>query len=290
MRLIAGEVGSGRFAISGFFPEWAAPTYKIARVLVVALCVVIIYPFLPGSGSPAFQGVSVFLGVLVSLGSTSAIANVMAGLVITYMRPFQLRDRLRIGDSEGQVIEKTLLVVRLRTLEGVEITVPNSALLQTALQNYTAPLRRDEGLVVETSVTIGYDVPWRTVEQLMLTAARATPGVVERPPPEVWQAELSDFYVKHTLRAAVGQPGRGKAILAALNQQLLESFFAAGVEIMSPHYVSARDGNTVAIPPAQRPAGAVPAFRHRLVALEETGRAEAANGPETPERSAPERH
>lgn len=287
MRAVAGEVAAGRLSVPGFYPDWAMPTYKVARLLVLALCLVVVYPYLPGSGSPAFKGISVFVGVVGSLGSSAAIANMVAGLVITYMRPFQLRDSIRIGDNYGVVIEKTLLVVRLRTLEGVDITVPNSAILQGPLYNFTAPTRREEGLVVETAVTIGYDVPWHTVEALMLAAARGTPGVVERPPPEVWQTELEDSYVRHTLRAAVDQPARRRAILAAINRRILDAFFAAGVEIMSPTYVAARDGNALAMPPEQRPAGAVPsAFRHRIVGAAEEPRH--AGPAEPPARAAPQ--
>ena len=289
LRLLAREVGTGRVNVPKFFPDWAEPTYKIARVLVLALSFVIIYPYLPGSGSPAFQGVSVFLGVLVSLGSTSAIANMIAGLVITYMRPFRLEDFIRIGDIEGKVIEKTLLVVRLRTLEGTEVTVPNSTLLQNALQNFSAPLRHDLGLVVEVSVSSGYDVPWRKVEGLLLDAARATPGIVEKPPPEVWQIGFEDFYVRHTLRVAVRDVERQLAILGTLRQAILERFAEAGVELLSPHFVAARDGNTTAIPPEQRPADYVPpAFRHEVFVSEES-RTERGTGREAAP-PAPERH
>ncbi|MBF5043095.1 mechanosensitive ion channel family protein [Aggregicoccus sp. 17bor-14] len=268
VRLASNEVQAGRLTLPRFYPEWAEPTYNIARFFALALFAVVIYPFLPGSGSPAFQGVSVFLGLVLSLGSTAAIANVVAGVVITYMRPFRVSDSIKVGDSMGVVVEKTLLVVRLRTLEGMEITVPNSAILQGQLENFTAATRGTGGLVIETSVTIGYDVPWRTVERLLLTAARRTPDLLESPEPVVWQVGLEDFYVRHTLRVAVKAAQRRKEILAALNRSVLDAFFEAGVEIMSPHYVSARDGNLAAIPPEQRPAGPVRAFRLQQVEAE----------------------
>ena len=162
MKFMANEVRVGKLIIPGFYCDWAFPTFNLLRIIVYAFAFIVIFPYLPGSDSPAFQGVSVFLGLLISLGSSSAISNIIAGLVITYMRAFKIGDRVKIGDTVGDVMEKTMLVTRLRTIKNEEVTIPNGAILNGSTVNYSTSAK-DTGLILYTTITIGYDVPWRTV-------------------------------------------------------------------------------------------------------------------------------
>lgn len=254
-------VGRGTLTFGGFEPEWAEPTYKIARFLVIAFVLVVIFPYLPGAESEAFKGVSLFLGLLVSLGSSSAISNIIAGTVLTYTRAFSVGDRVRIGESTGDVVAKTLLVTRVRTIKNVDVTIPNAMVLSAHVLNFTAMARTD-GLVVHTSVTIGYDVPWRKVHELLLEAAAKVPDLLAEPKPFVLQTALGDFSVAYELNAITRESHALARIYSELHAAIQDAFNAAGVEIMSPQYHALRDGNTMTIPEGQRPAGYVPpAFR-----------------------------
>ena len=256
----------GRVSVSGFHADWARPTFNIVRVLVIALAAVSIFPYLPGSGSPAFQSISIFIGVLVSLGSSSAVANAVAGVILTYMRPFAVGDRIRSGDAEGMVLEKNLLVVRLRTDKNEEVTLPNATVLGGHVTNFSARARR-EGLLVHTAVTIGYAEPWRKVHALLIAAARGSPGIEERPEPFVLQEALDDFYVRYQLNAYCRDPVPLPEILAALHERIQDQFAAAGVEIMSPHYAALRDGHAAAYPQPLRRSDTEPGrFRVETVA------------------------
>ncbi len=265
IRIIFGEIGKQTITLPGFYPEWAEPTYKIVRFLVFTLTLIVIFPYLPGSKSPAFQGISIFLGVLFSLGSTSAVANVVAGVILTYMRAFKLGDRVKIADTMGDVIEKTLLVTRIRTIKNVEITITNAMVLSSHIINFSASSQQG-GLILHTSVTIGYDAPWRTVHQLLIDAALATENILKEPKPFVFQTALDDFYVHYELNAFSDQPSRMANTYSDLHENLQDKFNAAGVEIMSPHYSSVRDGNQIAIPEDYLPKGYVsPSFRFGLL-------------------------
>ncbi len=173
-RLLFSEIKSGHLSLRGFHPEWADPTFKLSRFLLIIFTIVLISPYMPGFGSPAFQGISIFLGLLLSLGSTAAIANVVAGAVLIYMRPFNIGDRVKIADTLGDVIEKTLLVTRIRTLKNVEVTIPNSMVLGSHMINFSNQAREGK-LILHADFTLGYDVPWRQVNDLLLAAAQATP-------------------------------------------------------------------------------------------------------------------
>jgi small-conductance mechanosensitive channel len=208
---------------------------------------VMIFPKLPGSDSPIFQGVSVFLGLLVSLGSSSAIGNMVAGLVITYMRPFKIGDLIKLGDVTGEVIEKTLLVTRLRTVRNEEITIPNSAVLSGNTTNYSA-LAKDEGLIIHTTVTIGYDVHWKTMHEALLEAASRTANLIPYKNPFVLQTSLDDFYVSYQLNVYTSQSNALAPIYSELHQHILDVCAEKGIEIMSPHYRAERDGNESTIP------------------------------------------
>lgn len=249
IRFLAAEIERGALRLEGFYPDWAMPTYNIIRTLLYVFMFIVIFPYLPGSDSPVFQGVSVFLGILFSLGSSSAISNAVAGIVITYMRPFKVGDRIKIGDVTGDVVEKSLLVTRIRTIKNEDITLPNSTVLSGHTVNYSTTAE-NAGLILHTTVTIGYDVPWRKVHNLLIEAAKATEGILhgEEKEPFVLQTSLDDFYVSYQLNAYTNQPKRMALIYSSLHQNIQDKFNEAGVEILSPHYRAARDGNMTTIP------------------------------------------
>ena len=253
IRLLFNELDKGTLALPGFYQDWAMPTYKIARFLVIAFALVMAFPYLPGSESPAFKGVSIFLGVLFSLGSSSAVANVVAGVILNYTRAFSIGDRVRIGDVEGDITYKTLLVTHIRTIKNVEITLPNSTVLSGAILNYSTAAK-DSALILHTSVTIGYDASWRRVHELLIAAAAATQYILKDPQPFVLQTALNDFYVSYQINAYTDHPHEMAHIYSELHQNIQDKFNEGGVEIMSPHYSQLRDGNTVTIPENYRPA------------------------------------
>jgi small-conductance mechanosensitive channel len=246
-RIFFVELEKGSIVFDGFHTEWAAPTYKIVRFMIMAVTAIAIFPYLPGSKSPAFQGISIFLGVLLSLGSSSAVANIVAGVILTYMRAFKLGDRVQIADTVGDVIEVSLLVTRIRTIKNVEITIANSMVLSSHIINFSGSVK-DEGLILNTTVTIGYDAPWRTIHQLLIDAAKATENILATPAPFVFQTALDDFYVHYQINAYTDQPNRMAKTYSDLHQHIQDKFYEAGVEIMSPHFATVRDGNHVAIP------------------------------------------
>lgn len=245
----AEQLEKGQMTVSGFHKEFAKPTFNIVRFVLYAFMLVLIFPYLPGSGSPAFQGVSVFLGVLLSLGSSSAINNVIAGLVITYMRPFQIGDRVKVGELTGDVLEKTMLVIKLRTIKNEEITVPNSTILNSNTINYSAKAATS-GLVLHTTVTIGYDVPWRLMHETLSRAALRCKNVLQDPAPFVWQTSLDDFYVSYQLNAYTNNAHKQGEIYSELHQHIQDCCREAGIEIMSPHYQANRTGENSTIPSA----------------------------------------
>lgn len=247
VKYIFTEIEAEKLKISGFHADWALPTFSIIKFLLYAFMLVMIFPKLPGSDSPIFQGVSVFLGLLVSLGSSSAIGNMVAGLVITYMRPFKIGDLIKLGDVTGEVIEKTLLVTRLRTVRNEEITIPNSAVLSGNTTNYSA-LAKDEGLIIHTTVTIGYDVHWKTMHEALLEAASRTANLIPYKNPFVLQTSLDDFYVSYQLNVYTSQSSALAPIYSELHQHILDVCAEKGIEIMSPHYRAERDGNESTIP------------------------------------------
>ncbi|MBK0378422.1 mechanosensitive ion channel family protein [Mucilaginibacter segetis] len=247
IRFIKNEISSNRLTIPGFYADWANPTYQIVRVLILAFMLVVIFPYMPGSNSGIFKGVSVFIGVLFTFGSAGALGNVVAGLVLTYMRAFKIGDRVKIGEVTGDIIGKSLLVTRIRTIQNEVISIPNSNVMNNHTLNYSseAPLN---GLIVHTTVTIGYDVPWRQVHQLLIDAALATDMVEKTPEPYVLQTSLDDYYVSYRINAFTKEPNRQAKIYSSLHANIQDKFNEAGVEIMSPHYKALRDGNPTTIP------------------------------------------
>jgi small-conductance mechanosensitive channel len=243
------EIKKENIKIDGFYSDWAMPTFNIIRLLMFAFMLVVLFPYLPGSDSAIFKGVSVFVGILFSLGSSNAIANMVAGLVITYMRPFKMGDFIKIGDVSGVVIEKTALVTRVRTSKFESITIPNATVLSSTSTNYSVNTQEPtNGLLIHSTVTIGYDIPWKDVYKALVEAALKTDMVEQNPAPFVLQTSLEDFYVSYQINAYTKEPTKQPLIYSSLHQNIQDSFNAAGIEIMSPHYNALRDGNTTTIP------------------------------------------
>ena len=247
LHYLMNEIGSGRLKITGFYADWAQPTYLILRVLCYSFMIVMIWPLLPSSESEVFQGVSVFIGIIVSLGSSSIIGNVMAGMVMTYMRPFHVGDFIKYGDMEGFVIEKSVLVTRIRTRKNDVITIPNSKLMTSQTTNYTFSAY-NYGVIVHTKVTIGYDMPWQQIRDLLLDAAAKTAHLQKKPEPFVRITALDDFYVEYEINAYTRKSDLLGDIYSELHQNILDSFHSNGVEIMSPHIFAHRSDLPVQIP------------------------------------------
>ncbi|HTK20573.1 MAG TPA: mechanosensitive ion channel family protein [Mucilaginibacter sp.] len=258
---IKDEIEKEELKIPGFYPDWANPTYQIIRVLVLAFLLIVIFPYLPGSDSAVFKGVSVFVGVLFTFGSAGALGNIVSGVVMTYTRAFKLGDRVKIGEVTGDIIEKTLLVTRVRTIQNEIISIPNSTVISNHTVNYSSDAT-EKGLILHTTVTIGYDAPWRQVHQLLIDAALATPMVEKDPTPYVFQTSLDDYYVSYRINAFTKEPNKQASIYSALHANIQDHFNKAGVEIMSPHYKALRDGNATTIPNDYLPDGYIaPTFK-----------------------------
>ena len=221
--------------LSGFEREWADPTYKLLRVAIVALALVVAYPYIPGSGSDAFKGISIFLGIMFSLGSSSAVANMIAGYTMTYRRAFRMGDRVKIGDVVGEVTEMRLQVTHLRTIKNEEVIIPNSSILNNEVVNYSSLAHR-HGLILHTTVGIGYETPWRQVEAMLLIAAERTPGIMSDPKPFVRQLSLGDFAVTYEINVYCGNPHAMAQVYTALHRNILDIFNDHGIQIMTPAY------------------------------------------------------
>ena len=261
MRLIFQRLWTGRVTLRSFPREFAEPTYKIFRFLIIVFAIMVAYPYLPGAESPAFRAVSIFLGVLVSLGSSGAVANIISGITLTYMQAFKLGDRVKIADAVGDVVEKNTFVTRVRTIKNVDITIPNAMVLANHIINFSSR-SRETGVILHTTVTIGYDVEWRKVHELLINAAQATEEIEEEPAPFVLQTSLDDFYVSYELNAHTRQPGKMARITSELHQHIQDGLHAAGIEIASPHLSSIRDGNGPDVPDQYLPQNYKrPAFR-----------------------------
>jgi small-conductance mechanosensitive channel len=246
------EVEKGELSLPGFYPEWANPTYQLIRVLVYAFMIIVIFPYLPGSESPIFRGVSVFLGFLFTFGSAGSLSNIMSGLILTYMRLFKKGDRVKIGDVVGDIIEKSLLVTRVRTIKNEIISIPNSTIMNSHTINYSSDAA-EKGLIIHTTVTIGYDVPWREMHQALIDAAIKTDLILDTPKPFVLQTSLDDFYVSYQINGYVRESNKQAVIYSNLHQNIQDICNERGIEILSPHYRAARDGNMTTIPASYLP-------------------------------------
>ena len=241
LRYMAGEIENGKLKINGFYPEWAMPTFYIIRVFAFAFMLVMIWPLLPYSNSGVFKGISVFLGVIVSFSSSSVIGNMVSGIVMTYMRPFRIGDFIRFEDNEGEVIEKTVLVTRIRTLKNDIITIPNSSILQAKTFNYTLSAE-NYGIIVHTQFTMGYDINWRTCERLLIDAALATEHIEHHPRPFVLAHALDDSYLTYEINAYTHYSQDLLTVYSELHKNVVDKFNEAGIEVMAPHIYARRDG------------------------------------------------
>jgi small-conductance mechanosensitive channel len=237
LKFFAAQISRGKLKIPGFFSDWAQPTFNILRVLLYAFTVAIIYPYLPGSESRIFQGVSVFVGIIFSLGSSSAIGNLVAGLVITYMRPFKLGDRIQILGNTGFVVEKSLMVLRIKTVKNEYITFPNLQVLSASIINYNTSSDEDkEGLILHAEITFNYATPWRLIHEILIEAALKTNRVLETPKPFVLQTALDDFYARYQINCYTKEIDDMPAIYSELYTNLQDGFAAHGLDMTAPQY------------------------------------------------------
>ena len=240
-----------------FYPEWAKPTYTLVRFLVIVFAIMVAYPFIPGSDSGVFKGISIFLGVLISIGSSSVVSNIVAGYALIYRRAFRIGDRVRINDIVGDVKEMRIQVTLLHTIKNEEVIIPNSVMINSHIINYSS-LARENGLILYTTVTIGYDTPWRQVHAMLIMASEKTTDLRRDPPPFVFQTSLDDFYVRYQLNAFTDKPQDMVKIYSDLHQNIQDAFNEYGVQIMSPNYVRDPDQPKLVpkdqwfIPPAKR--------------------------------------
>jgi small-conductance mechanosensitive channel len=236
-RLFFNAIRDKQISLAGFDVEWADPTMRIVRLLIIVCAAIVAYPYIPGSDSAAFKGVTIFAGLLFSLGSSSLIANLIAGYTMTYRRAFHVGDRIAIGNTIGDVTAIRLMVTHLRSLKNEEIVIPNSAILASEVKNYSS-LARNKGLILHTTVGIGYETPWRQVEAMLLMAASRTPGILPDPPPYILQKTLGDFSISYELNAYIDQPLAMYQLYTALHRSILDVFNEYGVQIMTPAYVA----------------------------------------------------
>jgi small-conductance mechanosensitive channel len=235
--LIFTGIERGTITFAGFEREWAAPTYRFVRIAIIGFAAVVAYPYIPGSESAAFKGMSIFFGLLFSLGASSVVANMMAGYSLIYRRTFKVGDRVKINDVVGDVTQMGLQVTHLRTIKNEDVVVPNSVILTSQVVNYSSYAARD-GLILHTTVGIGYEVPWRQVEAMLLLAASRTPGLQAVPPPFVLQTSLGDFAVNYELNAYCGDSHGMAERYTALHRNVQDVFNEYGVQIMTPAYES----------------------------------------------------
>ena len=241
IRYYANEITKENIKIEGFYADWAQPTYQIIRIFVVAFSLIVIWPLLPGSESGIFKGVSIFVAALFSLGSTTTIGNLISGLIITYMRPFLVGDFVRIGDSEGIVVEKNAFITRLRDIKDNIITVPNNSILSMQTINYSAATRNSQGTIVHSDFTFTYKVPRQTIEQYLLEAADRCSLLLKEPRPYVLVTTLEDFYSRYEINGYTMESHRLFAVYSELHKNILDVFREHDLEPTSSHFVSVKE-------------------------------------------------
>ncbi len=248
------RIERGAWSIPGFYQDWAQPTYTLCRLIIIIFTAVVVIPYLPGYGSGAFKGLSLFVGFLLSFNSGGTINNVISGIVLIYTRGFRIGDRIAIDDTIGLVVDQSLLVIRIKTIKNVQVTIPNSIVLSKQIINYSA-IARDTGLplILHTTITLGYDLPWQKIEQALISAAQITQHVLKEPKPFVWQTSLDDYYVSYELNAYIEDPIKLPAIQAELHQHIQDKCNENDIEILSPQYSAIRDGNHTTIPQSYLP-------------------------------------
>lgn len=230
-------VQDGSIAVQWLDSDMAAPTQRIATVLVWVFGLAMAYPYLPGSQTEAFKGLSVLLGVMVSLGASGMVGQAVSGMILTYGRIYRKGEYVRLGEHEGTVTELGAFTTRLRTGLGEEVTISNASILAGTTKNYSRSVK-GAGFVLDTTVTIGYDTPWRQVHAMLIEAAQCTEGILQEPSPVVFQTALSDWYPVYRLvcQAVPSEPRPRALLLSALHANIQDVFNRYGVQIMSPQY------------------------------------------------------
>jgi small-conductance mechanosensitive channel len=237
LKFFSKQIERGKLVLNGFYPDWAQPTFNILRVLIYAFTIAMVYPYLPNSDSHIFQGVSVLLGLLFSLGSSSVVGNLVAGIVMTYMRPFKIGDRIKINDSTGFVVERAPMVTRIRTTKNEIISFPNQVILNANITNYTQSASSgSDGLILHADVTMGYDIPWTQVHEILISAALKTRYTQAVPKPFVLQKKLDDFYCNYEINVYTKEIGKLNAIYSDLYEHIQDGFAGAGISLFAPHY------------------------------------------------------
>jgi small-conductance mechanosensitive channel len=245
------EIRLGNISFPWFYIDWVQPTLQVVRFFVLALALAIATPFLPGFKSPAFQGVSLVVSALLTLGAASAVSNIIGGFIVVYTRSFQIGDMIKIGELVGIVVEKDVLVTRIRTIKNVIITIPNSTILGSNVINYSTLAKeqgKTTGLILHTIVTIGYDVPWQKVHEVLIEAAKTTPRILDTPSPFVLQISLNDYNISYEINAYTNCPEHSPDIYSDLHKNIQDKCNELSIEIMSPSFVALRDGNHTTIP------------------------------------------
>ena len=249
LKFFYNQIEKGKLKIPGFYPEWAHPSFNILRFLIYAFTVAIIFPYLPASESRAFQGVSVFVGIIFSLSSSTAIGNLVAGLVITYMRSFKVGDRIQIQGNTGYVVEKNLMVLRIKTNKNEYVTIPNLQVLSASIINYNTSSDEDEeGLILYAEITFNYATPWRLIHEILIEAALKTKYVLESPKPFVLQTALDDNYARYQINCYTKEIGKVSSIYTDLFQNLQDAFASHGLDMTAPEY-------KIVLPPESRGEG-----------------------------------
>lgn len=233
LRYFFNEVKKGNIHFKNFYADWADSTYQIVKFFILFFVIVIIFPYLPGSGSPAFQGISIFVGVLVSLGSSSAISNIIAGIILTYMRAFRIGDFIKIGDKEGFLIETSLLTVKIKTIKNVEISIPNSVVLSGNITDFSSYAREGD-LILHTTVCMGYEVPFQKVEEILKAAALVSEGINTKKEPFIHVKELKDYFVEYELNAYTDKPEIMGGLYSELHKNIMLGFEAEGISLLLP--------------------------------------------------------
>jgi small-conductance mechanosensitive channel len=232
------RVQSGRVSVHWLDLDTARPTRKLVRVAIWLFAVAMAYPYIPGSSTDAFKGLSVLFGLMISVGASGIVAQAASGLILMYTRTYRPGEFVRINEHEGTVVGIGMFNTRIRTGMGDELTLPNAMIMGAVTRNYSRVVK-GAGFIVDAVVTIGYDAPWRQVHALLLDAARRTPGIADEPAPQVFQTSLSDFYVEYRLvcHSHVTDARPRAEVLSAVHANIQDTFNEHGVQIMSPHYL-----------------------------------------------------
>ncbi len=232
------RIEQGKFELAGLDRDTVHPTRRLIAAAIWVFALAMAYPYLPGAQTAAFKGVSVLVGLMVSLGGSNLVGQAASGLILMYTRTLRPGEYVQIASTEGTVVELGMFATRIRTGLGEELTLPNSLIMGSVTRNYSR-IVHGPGYILDTTVTIGYDTPWRQVHAMLAEAARRTSGVLDHPEPQVFQTALSDFYPEYRLvcQAIPSEPKPRAEVMNALHANIQDVFNEYGVQIMSPHYL-----------------------------------------------------